>query len=132
MKLLKALLFASVGVVSVAAHAEFQLRDLTDAVGQVKKILPASSASKSGATYIPPGMQIMLEGNKPAKAYGYECQPGERQPCGSIKVTGGSHRVMIVPTGGKAFEEKWTFKRLGGNNMAAVRPDGTILEASFD
>lgn len=117
---------------AMQAHAEFQLRDITDAVGQVKKVLPGGSTSKSNTTYIPPGMDITLENGKSAKAYGYDCQPGERQPCGSIKVTNGSHKVMIVPVGGKSFEEKWTFRRVSGSNIVAVRPDGTILEASMD
>lgn len=117
---------------ALPAHADFNMSDITNAVGQVKKVLPGSSSSRNSATYIPPGMGITLENGKRAKAYGYDCQPNEQQPCGSIKVTAGSHKVMIVPVGGKSFEERWTFKRLDGNNMVAVRPDGTILEAKVE
>lgn len=129
----KAFIGVCIALASLQAHAEFQLRDITDAVSQVKKVLPASgNTSKNNATYIPPGMDITLENGKSAKAYGYDCQPGERQPCGSIKVSNGSHKVMIVPVGGKSFEERWTFRRVSGSNIVAVRPDGTILEASMD
>ncbi|MGP5354167.1 hypothetical protein [Pseudomonas helleri] len=117
---------------SIPAKAEFQLRDITDAVGQVKKILPNSNSSRNSASYIPPGMGITLDNGQRAKAYGYDCQPNEKQPCGSIKVTAGPHKVMIVPVSGKSFDERWTFKRLDGNSMVAVRPDGTILEAKID
>ncbi|WP_162939420.1 hypothetical protein [Pseudomonas sp. TMW 2.1634] len=117
---------------SIPAKAEFQLRDITDAVGQVKKILPSSNSSRNSASYIPPGMGITLDNGQRAKAYGYDCQPNEKQLCGSIKVTAGSHKVMIVPVSGKSFDERWTFKRLDGNSMVAVRPDGTILEAKID
>ena len=117
---------------SIPAKAEFQLRDITDAVWQVKKILPNSNSSRTSASYIPPGMGITLDNGQRAKAYGYDCQPNEKQPCGSIKVTAGSHKVMIVPVSGKSFDERWTFKRLDGNSMVAVRPDGTILEAKID
>ena len=86
---------------SIPAKAEFQLRDITDAVGQVKKILPNSNSSRTSASYIPPGMGITLDNGQRAKAYGYDCQPNEKQPCGSIKVTAGSHKVMIVPVSGK-------------------------------
>ena len=118
--------------VSIPAKAEFQLRDITDAVGQVKKILPSNSNSRNNASYIPPGMGITLDNGQRAKAYGFDCQPNEKQPCGSIKVTAGSHKVMIVPVSGKSFNERWTFKRLDGDSMVAVRPDGTILEAKID
>ena len=120
--------------IAIPAKAEFQLRDISDAVGQVKKILPSNSrsSSKNSASYIPPGMGITLDNGQRAKAYGYDCQPNEKQPCGSIKVTAGEHKVMIVPVSGKSFEERWTFKRLDGNNMVAVRPDGTILEANIE
>lgn len=121
-------------LIAIPAKAEFQLRDISDAVGQVKKILPSnsSSSSKNSASYIPPGMGITLDNGQRAKAYGYDCQPNEKQPCGSIKVIAGAHKVMIVPVSGKSFEERWTFKRLDGNNMVAVRPDGTILEANIE
>lgn len=118
--------------VSIPAKAEFQLRDITDAVGQVKKIMPSSNNSRNSASYIPPGMGITLDNGQRAKAYGFDCQPNEKQPCGSIKVTAGSHKVMIVPVSGKSFNERWTFKRLDGNSMVAIRPDGTILEAQIN
>ena len=128
--LAKAIMICAV-FVSIPAKAEFQLRDITDAVGQVKKILPSSSNSRNSASYIPPGMGITLENGQRAKAYGFDCQLNEKQPCGSIKVTAGSHKVMIVPVSGKSFNERWTFKRLDGNSMVAVRPDGTILKAQI-
>lgn len=128
--LAKAIVICAV-FVSIPAKAEFQLRDITDAVGQVKKILPSSSNSRNSASYIPPGMGITLENGQRAKAYGFDCQLNEKQPCGSIKVTAGSHKVMIVPVSGKSFNERWTFKRLDGKRMVAVRPDGTILEAQI-
>lgn len=118
--------------IAIPAQAEFKMSDITNAVGEVKKILPGNSSSKNNASYIPPGMGITLANGQRAKAYGYDCQPDEKQPCGSIKVAAGSHKVMIVPVSGKSFDERWTFKRLDGNNMVAVRPDGTILEANIE
>ena len=128
--LAKAIVICAV-FVSIPAKAEFQLRDITDAVGQVKKILPSSSNSRNSASYIPPGMGITLENGQRAKAYGFDCQLNEKQPCGSIKVTAGFHKLIIVPVSGKSFNERWTFKRLDGNCMVEVRPDGTILEAQI-
>ncbi len=114
------------------ANADFSLSDITNAVGQVKKVLPSSPGSRNSASYIPPGMGLTLANGQRAKAYGYDCQPNEKQPCGSIKVTAGSHKVFIVPVSGKSFDERWTFKRLDGSGMVAVRPDGTILEANIE
>ena len=114
------------------ANADFSLSDITNAVGQVKKVLPSSPGSRNNASYIPPGMGLTLANGQRAKAYGYDCQPNEQQPCGSIKVTAGSHKVFIVPASGKSFDERWTFKRLDGSGMVAVRPDGTILEANIE
>ena len=51
--LAKAIMICAV-FVSIPAKAEFQLRDITDAVGQVKKILPSSSNSQNSSSYIPP------------------------------------------------------------------------------
>ena len=132
-KAIAKVIFICAAFIAIPAKAEFQLRDITDAVGQVKKVLPSSSnSSRNSASYIPPGMGITLDNGQRAKAYGFDCQPNEKQPCGSIKVTAGAHKVMIVPVSGKSFEERWTFKRLDGSNMVAVRPDGTILEAKVE
>lgn len=118
---------------ATAANADFNLHSVTSAVSDVKKLLPQSSNSRSSASYIPPGMELTLSNGKTAKAYGSDCQPGERQPCASIKVANGTRQVLIVPDGGgKSIQERWTFKRLGNARTVAVRPDGTILEASID
>lgn len=114
------------------ASADFSLNDISSAIGQVKRALPNGNGTRSSAAYIPPGMGITLEGGRRAKAYGYDCQPNERQPCGSIKVSAGAHKVMIVPLSGKSFDERWTFKKLEGEKLVAIRPDGTILEANIE
>lgn len=125
-------LFICLSLSAFNANADFSLSDITNAVGQVKKVLPSNTGSRDSATYIPPGMGLTLANGQRAKAYGYDCQPNEKQPCGSIKVTAGSHKVFIVPTAGKSFDERWTFKRLDGSGMVAVRPNGTILEANIE
>jgi len=112
--------------------AEFQMRDITNAVGQVKGVLgTGASLAKPGATYIAPGMAITLASGKSAKVYGSECKPREQQPCSSIKVDNSSHKVLIMPDDGSPpTEERWTFKKLEGDRLVARRPDGTFIEAS--
>ena len=101
LKAIAKVIFICAAFIAIPAKAEFQLRDITDAVGQVKKVLPSSSSSsRNSASYIPPGMGITLDNGQRAKAYGFDCQPNEKQPCGSIKVTAGAHKVMIIPVSG--------------------------------
>lgn len=127
-----AVIAACAALLATPVYAEFNVTDISSTVNQIKKLMPAQSNSKSTATYIPPGMGLTLSDGQRAKAYGYDCQSGEKPPCGSIRITAGSHKVLIVPTTGKSFDERWTFKRLDGDNMVAVRPDGSILEAQVE
>lgn len=119
-------------MVSTPAMAEFQMRDITNAMGQVKGVLGAgASLGKPGASYIAPGMAITLTGGKTAKVYGSECKPLEQQPCSSIKIDNGSHKVLIMPDDGSPpTEERWTFKKLAGDRLVARRPDGSFIEAT--
>lgn len=118
--------------VTTPAMAEFEMRDITNAMGQVKGVLGAGAAlGKPGASYIAPGMAITLASGKTAKVYGSECKPREQPPCSSIKVDNSSHKVLIMPDDGSApTEERWTFKKLEGDRLVARRPDGTFIEAS--
>jgi hypothetical protein len=127
----------SVGLIITAlasspAMAEFEMRDITNAMGQVKGVLGAgASLGKPGASYIAPGMAITLASGKSAKVYGSECKPREQPPCSSIKVDNSSHKVLIMPDDGSPpMEERWTFKKLEGDRLVARRPDGTFIEAS--
>lgn len=118
---------------SSSAMAEFEMRDITNAMGQVKGVLGAGASlgKPPGASYIDPGMAITLANGKSAKVYGSECKPREQQPCSSIKVDNSSHKVLIMPDDGSPpTEERWTFKKLAGDRLVARRPDGTFIEAS--
>ena len=119
-------------VASTPAMAEFEMRDITSAMGQVKGVLGAgSSLVKPGVTYIGAGMAITLANGKSAKVYGSECKPREQAPCSSIKVDNGSHKVLIMPDDGSPpTEERWTFRKLEGDKLVARRPDGTFIQAS--
>ncbi|WP_341524400.1 hypothetical protein AABC73_29170 (plasmid) [Pseudomonas sp. G.S.17] len=133
----KTRIFLAFGLIAAAvasspAMAEFEMRDITNAMGQVKGVLGAgASLGKPGASYIAPGMAITLASGKTAKVYGSECKPREQPPCSSIKVDNSSHKVLIMPDDGSPpTEERWTFKKLEGDRLVARRPDGTFIEAS--
>lgn len=115
------------------AQADFNIRDVTSAVGEVKKLLPNDTSARNRDSYIRPGMSIDLPNGKLGKVYGTDCRPGERRPCSSIKLVNGGRRVLIVPdNGGKTVEERWTFRRLGSDRIVAIRPDGTTLEPEYE
>ena len=127
-----ALGMCAVALVAAPVMAEFEMRDITNAMGQVKGALgTASSLGKPGVSYIAPGMAITLANGKSAKVYGSECQPREQQPCSSIKIDNGSHKVLIMPDDGSPpTEERWTFRKLEGDKLVARRPDGSFIQAS--
>jgi hypothetical protein len=119
------------GLLSSFAHAETTLRDFSSVLGQVSRMVGGNSSSTTNSSqFVASGVRVRLDDGRVGSIYGFECAPHEAKPCGSIRVDNGSHRVMVVPLGGKPFEERWTFRRLAGNQLVFVRPKGQFVTAA--
>lgn len=119
------------GLFSSVAAADTTASDVSSVLGQLNRIVGGgSSYSAPKAQYVASGTRVRLDDGRVSAVYGFECAPGERAPCGSIKVDSGSHRVMVMPTGGQPFEERWTFRRLNGDQLVFVRPKGQFVMAA--
>lgn len=119
-------------VFSASAQSETTMRDVSSVLGQVNRIMGGSSTSNvPKAQYVQAGTRVRLDDGRIADVYGFECSPDEPKPCGSIKVDGSSHRVLVMPANGKPFEERWTFRRLKDRQLVFVRPRGQIVQAAL-
>lgn len=123
---------ALAGLFSAACYADgFDVRDITNTVGQVSKILTGSPTGQKQHDYVAGGTRVKLEDGRIAEVYGFECAPRESQPCSSIRVDNSSHRILISPTNGdNPFEERWTFRKLQNGNLVFRRPKGAYVTAA--